>query len=97
MVYQFMDKKTGSELSVNEETAQELHKPVIKRFKRSKACAKFKDDIWAANIDEMGILSSFNRGVKYLLCVIDVFTKYTWFKALKDKKLKQFVMVLLKQ
>ena len=97
MVYQFMDKKTGSELSVNEETAEELHKPFIKRFKRSKACAKFKDDIWAANIDEMGILSSFNRDVKYLLCVIDVFTKYTWFKALKDKKLKQFVMVLLKQ
>ena len=97
MVYQFMDKKTGSELSVNEETAQELHKPVVKRFKRSKECAKFKDDIWAANIDEMGILSSFNRGVKYLLCVIDVFSKYTWFKALKDKKLKQFVMVLLRQ
>ena len=37
---------------------------------------------------EMGSLSSFNCGVKYLLCVIDVFTKYTWVKALKDKKAK---------
>ena len=34
----------------------------------------------------MESLSSKNRNVKYLLCVIDVFTKYAWVKALKDKK-----------
>ena len=36
----------------------------------------------------MGSLSSFKCGVKYLLCVIDVFTKYPWIKPLKDKKAK---------
>ena len=36
----------------------------------------------------MGSLSFFNRGVKYLLSVIDVFTKYAWVKPLKDKKAK---------
>ena len=34
----------------------------------------------------MDSLSSMNKSVKYLLCVIDVFTKYAWVKALKDKK-----------
>ena len=38
--------------------------------------ARFKDDIWAADLAEMGSLPSMNRYVKYLLCVIDVFTKY---------------------
>ena len=33
----------------------------------------------------MGSLSSKNKGIKYLLCIIDVFTKYAWVKPLKDK------------
>ena len=36
----------------------------------------------------MRSLSSFNRGVKYLLCIIDVFIEYAWVKPLKDKKVK---------
>ena len=40
-------------------------------------------NIWAADLTEMGSLSSKNKNVKYLLCVIDVFTKYTWAKRLK--------------
>ena len=36
----------------------------------------------------MRSLSPKNRGVKYLLCAIDLFTKYTWVKPLKDKSTK---------
>ena len=51
--------------------------------------ARFKQNIWAADLAEMGPLSSKNRGVKkYLLFVIDVFLKYSWVKLLKDKKAK---------
>ena len=50
-------------------------KPVIKKFKRRKVYVRFKCNIWAADLTEMGSLCFFNRGVKYLLCVIDVFTK----------------------
>ena len=74
-------------VSVNE-LAEELHKPVIKKFKRRKVYARFKDNIWAADLAEMESLSSKNKNVKYLLCVIDVFTKYAWVKPLKDKKVK---------
>ena len=47
-------------MSVNEELAEELHKPVIKKFKKRKAYTRFKDNIWAAELAEMGSLSSKN-------------------------------------
>ena len=74
--------------SVNEELAQELHKPVIKKSKRRKFYAKFKDNIWAADSAEMRWVSYKNRGVKYLLCVINNFIKYALVKPLKDTKVK---------
>ena len=49
---------------------------------------RFKVNIWAAYLAKMGSLSSKNCGVQYLLCVIDVFTKYFWIKSLNDKKVK---------
>ena len=97
MVDRFSDKKTGSGVSVNEQPAEELHKPVIKKFKRRKVCARFKDNIWAAVLAEMGSLSSKNKNVKYLLCVINFFTKYALAKYLKNTKVKQFLMLLSKQ
>ena len=81
-----MDKKTGAEVSVHEQQAEELHKPTIKKFKRRNVYARLKDNIWAADLAGMKSLSSKNNNVKYSLCVIDVFTKYVWVKTLKDKK-----------
>ena len=46
----------------------------------------FKDSIWVADLAEMGSLSSKIKNVRYLLCAIDIFTKYAWVKPLKDKK-----------
>ena len=87
MLYHFFkDKKRGSVVSVDEQLAEELRKPVTKRFKRRKVYARFKDNIWVADLAEMELLSSKNENVKYLLCVIGVFTKYAWVKPLKDKK-----------
>ena len=86
MVYTFFDKKTGSRVSVNEQLAKELLKTVIKKFKRKKVHARFKNNMWAADLAEMGSSASKNKNVKYLLCVIDVFTKYARVKPLKDKK-----------
>ena len=90
MVYKCFDKKTGSRISVNEKLAEELHKPVIKKFKRRKVYARFKDNIWAADLAEMESLSTKNENVKYSLCVIDVFTIYAWVKPLIDKKCRTF-------
>ena len=84
----FLIKKTGSGTSMNEQLAEKLHKPVIKKFQRRKVYSRFKDNIWVADAVEMESLSSKNENVKYLICLIDVFTKYAWFKSLRDKKRK---------
>ena len=83
MVYQFFDKEIGSGaiaaskagVSANEQLAEELQKPVTKKFKRRKVYARLRDNIWAADLAEIESLSSNNKNVKYLLRVIDVFTK----------------------
>ena len=81
-----LDRKTGSGINVNEELAKVLHKRVTKKFKRRKSCARFTDNIWAADLAEIESFSSKSENVKYLFCVIDFFTKYAWVKLLKDKK-----------
>ena len=81
----FLDKKTGSGVNINEQLAKKLHKPVIKIFQRRKVYSRFKDNIWVADLVEMESLSSKNKNLKYLICLIDVFTKYAWVKSLKRK------------
>ena len=64
---------------------------MINKFKKQKISAWFQDNSCAADLAEMESLSSFNCGVRYLLCVIYVFTKYAWIKPLKDKKAITFL------
>ena len=63
----------------------ELHKPIIKIFQNEKVLVNGIDKIWAADLVEMQAFSKFNRGVRYLLTVVDVFSKYGWMLLLKDK------------
>ena len=58
MVYKAFDKRTGSAVSVNEQLAEELHKTVTQKFKRGKVCARFKDNIWAADLAKIASLYS---------------------------------------
>ena len=63
LVYKFLDKKTGSRVSVNGQLAQELQKLVIKKFKRRKVYARFEDNIWVSDLAEMESLSSKNKNI----------------------------------
>ena len=91
MVYKFFDKKsTGSGINTAKSSssilADELHKPVIKKFKKRKVYSQFKDNIWGVDLADMQSLSRKNKGIKYLLCAIDLFSKYAFVIPLKDKK-----------
>ena len=46
----------------------------------------FKDNIWGADLADMQLISKFNERFRFLLCVIDIFSKYAWVVPLKDKK-----------
>ena len=96
MVYTFFDKKSAgsganhvnnTELAPqNKQLAKELHKPIIKKIGKRKVHASFKDNIWSADLADMQLLSRYNKGIRFLLCVIDIFSKYAWVVPLKDKK-----------
>ena len=70
----------------NEILAEELHKPIIKNFKRRKVYSSFKDNIWGVDLADMQLISKYNKGIRYLLCVIDSFSRYAWVIPLKNKK-----------
>ena len=74
--------------------AQELHRPAIKKLKNRRVYARFKNNIWAVKLDQVGSLSPKSRNVK-ILYVIDVFTKYACVKPLKDKKEKTVLNALI--
>ena len=84
----------------NKQLANELHKPIIRKFKRRKVCSSHKDNIWGVDLADMPLISKFNKGIKYLLCVIDLFSRYAWVIGQKIKKkivlLKGFQSILNK-
>jgi len=65
--------KKAENLKWTNELAEELHKPVVKKFRKRKVYVKGIDEIWAADLIEMQVYSDYNDGVKYLLTIIDVF------------------------
>ena len=80
---------SASQLANNKENIQladELHKPIIREFQKRKVYSSFKDNICGADLADMQLLSKFNKGFRFLLCVIDIFSKYAWVIPLKDKK-----------
>ena len=74
--------------------AEELHKPIRRKFKKRRVLVNGIDKIWAADLVDMQAFSKFNRGVKYLLAVIDVLSKYGWLIRLKDKTGKSVASAL---
>ena len=94
MVYKFFDKKPkGSGLKENQENllansqlANELHKPIIGKFEKRKTYSFFKGNIWDVDLADMQLISKHNKRIRYILCVIGLFSKYAWVVLLKDKK-----------
>ena len=66
--------------------ADELHEPIIRKFNKRKVYSQFKDNIWGVDLADMQSLSRKNKGIKYLLCAIDLYSKYAFVIPLKDKK-----------
>ena len=93
MVYKFFDKKSkGAGLKENQgnflqnsQLANEFQKPIIRKLKK-KVYFSFKDNIWGVDLADMQLISKHNKGIRYLVCAIDLFSKYARVFPLKDKK-----------
>ena len=89
MVYKIFDKKSKRS-GINEpnyQLANELHKAIIKKFKKRKVYSSYRDNIWGVDVDlaDMQSLSKYNKKIKYLLCAIYLVSKYAWVISIKDK------------
>ena len=87
MVYKFFDiKSKGSGIASSSILADERHKLVIKKFNKRKVYSQIKDNIWGVDLADMQSLNRKNKDIKYLLCAIDLYSKYAFVISLKDKK-----------
>ena len=72
MAYKFFDKKSKGSGLKNQQLANELHKPIIRKFKKRRVYSSVKDNIWGVDLADMQLISKYNKGIKYLLCVTDL-------------------------
>ena len=91
MVYNVFDSKSvGSGINKKKSKplilADELHKAVIRKFKKRKVYSQFKDNIWGVDLADMQSLSRKNKGIRYFLCAIDLYSKYVFVIPLENKK-----------
>ena len=70
----------------------ELHKPIIRKFEKRKVYWSYRDHIWGFDLADMQSLSKCNKGIKYFLCAVDLFSKYAWVIPIKDKKVLALLM-----
>ena len=87
----YFDKKTAggavkNENISNKESAEELQKPITRKFEKRKVHLSFIDNVWSADLADIQLINRFYKGLRFLLCVIDIFSKNAWVTHLKDKK-----------
>lgn len=95
-------KKTNSSLKLKTlkkwlqgQNVYTLHKPARKNYARNKIRVAGIDDQWQADLVDMRAYSKYNYGYKYILTVIDVFSKYAWAVPLISKTGEELVKALL--
>ena len=88
LVSKIFDKKSsrsGVGGEPNYQLANELHRQIIRKFKIRKVCSSFRDNIWGVDLADMQSLTKYSKGIKHLLCAIDLFSNYVWVVPLKYK------------
>ena len=78
MVYELFDKKTSgsgirSKNIFNEELAEELQKPIVRKSNKRKVHSPFIDNIWGADLADMQLISRFNKGFRFRVNMLGLF------------------------
>lgn len=80
--------------NIKEEIVNELHKPARKYFKRRRVIVKGLNDLVQADLVEMIKYAKINKGYKYILVVINVFSKFVWCEPVKNKSGNEVVRAM---
>ena len=73
-----------------------MYKPIIRKFDKQKVYSPFIDNIWDTELADMQSISKFNKELRFLYWVINMYRKYRWVILLRDKKELQLIMVFKK-
>ena len=80
----------------DQQLAEELHKPIVKKFNKKKVHSTFIGNIYDADLSDIQLISKFSKGFKFLLCTLDIFSNYKWVIPLKEKKELQLLTLFKK-
>ena len=86
LIYKFFDKRfksSGIKSMSNQQLAEELHKLFNRIFFLKNAYSSFKDNVWGVYLADIQFISKYNKGIRFLLCVNDLFSENAWVVALK--------------
>ena len=105
MVYEFFDNKSASlnkssengiAKEPNYQLANELQKPIIRKFEKRKVYSSSTGNIWGVHLADIQSLTKYNKENRYLLCAIDLFSIHAWVIPITDKKELVLLMHLKK-
>ena len=101
MVYKCFDKEytsgaIKSNIMSNQQLTKKLKKSIIRKFRKFKLYSSFKDNIWGVDLADIQLINKYNKEIRFLLCVIDICSKYPCVVTLKDKKVLQLLAVFQK-
>ena len=85
-----------SEVISNQELAKQLQKTIIRKSEKRKVHSSFIDNILGSHLADMQLINKFDNQIRFLLCVIDTFNKYSWVVPLKYKKGTKLLMLFKK-
>ena len=89
IVYKFFDKKTSgscAKSTPNEQLSEELHKPIIRKFKKRKVYSSFKDNICGADLADMQSVSKCNKDLDFYYVLLIILVNVLGLFLLKIKK-----------
>ena len=78
-------KNVEKQQQQQQQLAKEVFSPRITKFRRERIIPLYKDETWSADLIDKSSLSKYNNNYKFILTVIDIFTKYAWAIPLKNK------------
>ena len=70
-----VESDAKSEIILNQELSEALHKAIMKNLKNKKHNSSLIDKIWGVDLEIMQLISKFNKGFRFLLCIIDIYRK----------------------
>ena len=70
----------------NQQSAEELQNPIIRKSEKRKVYSSFKNNISGAILADMQLISKYRKEFRFLLHVFYIISKNAWIVPLKDKK-----------